>query len=234
MTIKEYIQEIKPTIDRPYSLLTDAKKGAVIVETRQIKDFGLIVKNHLHFLPKGWGLTVAHSYENEKFVEQELKDVTGVNWLVVGGQKLDANQYNNLLTSKYFWDLVPYEKCLVFQTDSLLLRKGIERFENYDYIGAPWIHPRMPRIGGNGGLSIRSKDKTLETIRKFHYNTAAHGNEDVFYSLNMKGNIADKNIGMQFSAETMFFPKPIGLHAADKHLKPEQLTEILTKSIEEL
>lgn len=234
MTTSEYIQAIKPTIDRPYSIPTDAKKGAVIVETRKIENLGLIVKNHLHFLPKGWGLTVCHSYENEEFIENELKDIIGVHWMVVGADKLDATRYNNLLTSNHFWNLIPYETVLIFQSDSLLLRKGLEMFENLDYCGAPWIHRMMPRVGGNGGLSIRNKAKTLETIHKFHYNPMAHGNEDVYYSLNMAGSKADKNIGMKFSVETMFFPKPIGLHAADKWISEDQLTEILTNSIKEL
>lgn len=234
MTIPEYIQSLKPTINRPYSVPTDAKKGAVIVETREIKDFGLIVKNHLHFLPKDYGLTVCHSYDNEKFVEEELKDIIGVNWLVIGSMEMNNANYNKLLTSSYFWNLIPYEKCLIFQADSLLLRKGIERFETFDYVGAPWLNNAMPKLGGNGGLSLRSKSKTLETINKFHFNQGAHGNEDVYYSMNLKGNKADKNIGMQFSVETIYFPKPIGLHAADKYLKPEQISEILTKSLEEL
>lgn len=234
MTISEYIQTLKPTIDHPYSIPTDAKKGAVIVETREIKDFGLIVKNHLHFLPNGWGLTVCHSKDNEEFIENELKDITGIHWMVVGNVEMNARGYNGLLTSPHFWNLIPYDKCLVFQADSLLLRKGIEKFENYDYIGAPWIHPGMPRIGGNGGLSIRSKANTLETINRLHYDNSVHGNEDLFYSMNLKGQKSDKNIGMQFSVETMYFPKPIGLHAADKHLRPEQLTEILMKSIKEV
>lgn len=234
MTISEYIEQTKQYFDRPYSLPIDTKKGAVIVETRKIKDFGLIVKNHLHHLPKGWGLTVCHSYSNEEFVESELTDIIGVNWLLIGNDELNAVRYNNLLTSSHFWNLIPYEKCLVFQSDSLLLRHGLEKFEHYDYIGAPWLHRNMPRIGGNGGFSLRAKDKTLEVISKFHYNNAAHGNEDVFYSLNMKGNVADKNIGMQFSSETIYFPKPIGIHAIDKYLTKEQITTILTNSINEI
>lgn len=234
MTTSEYIQAIKPTIDRPYSVLTNAKKGAVIVETRKIENFGLIVKNHLHFLPKGWGLTVCHSYENESFVENELKDVIGVNWMVVGSDKLDANRYNQLLTSNHFWNLIPYETVLVFQSDSLLLRKGLDMFENYDYIGAPWANRAMPRLGGNGGLSIRNKAKTLETIQRFHYNQVAHGNEDVYYSLNMNGNKADKPVGIKFSVETMYYPNPIGCHAMEKWMPKGHVTEILTKSIEEL
>lgn len=234
MTTSEYIQAIKPTIDRPYSVMTNAKKGAVIVETRKIENFGLIVKNHLHFLPKGWGLTVCHSYENESFVEGELKDIIGVNWMVVGSDKLDANRYNQLLTSNHFWNLIPHETVLIFQSDSLLLRKGLELFENYDYIGAPWANRAMPRLGGNGGLSIRNKSKMLETIQRFHYNQVAHGNEDVYFSLNMNGSKPDKPISMKFSVETMYYPTPIGCHAMDKWLPKGQVSDILTKSIAEL
>lgn len=234
MTVNEYIQAIKPTIDHPYSIPTDAKKGAVIVETRKIENFGLIVKNHLHFLPKGWGLTVCHSYENESFVEEELKDIIGVHWMVVGSDKMDASRYNQLLTSNHFWNLIPYDKVLVFQSDSLLLRHGLDMFQLFDYCGAPWLHRGMPSKGGNGGLSIRSKANTLDTIRTYHYNNQAHGNEDVFYSLNMQGSKNDKEMGKKFSVETMYYPTPIGCHAMEKHLTKEQVSEILTKSIAEL
>jgi hypothetical protein len=55
----------------------NSNKGAVIVETRQVKDFGLIVKNHLHFLPPHYGLTVFHANKNTNFVQNELNFFSG-------------------------------------------------------------------------------------------------------------------------------------------------------------
>ena len=77
---------------------------------------------------------------------------------------------------------------LVFQTDSLLCRRGIDEFDTWDYIGAPWRvddlwcagKPWLTSVGGNGGLSLRSRRKTLECIDAIGYTRGQC--EDVYYA----------------------------------------------------
>ena len=235
MNASQYLQTIKSKIDREYLLSMNSNKGAVIVETRQIKDFGLIVKNHLHFLPSHYGLTVFHSNKNTNFVQNELEDVAGVNYVNMGDSHLNEMAYNFMLTSEWFWKLVPYQKVLIFQVDSLLLRTGVDLFEGYDFCGACWKH--INKQVGNGGLSMRTNDLMKEIIRKFKYNPVHHGNEDVFFSNNIEsfGGIKPScEVANHFSVETMYYDKPIGVHAADKWLTREQLTTIYNNSINEL
>lgn len=235
MKAKDYLLNIKSKIDRPFSLKLMPKKGAVIVETRAVKDFGLIVKNHLHFLPKDYGLTVIHSNHNREFVNEELQDVMGVNWLNIGNTHLSEVAYNYLLTSEWFWKMVPYEKTLIFQTDSLLLRHGIEAFEQFDYIGAPWKH--IGRQVGNGGLSLRTNEYMKRICKQWTYNHMRDGNEDIFFSnhVEITGGIkATTDEAMSFSVETMYYENPIGVHAADKWLSPAQLQTIYQISLNEL
>ncbi len=235
MNATTYLNKIAEKIDREYLIPIDTKKGAVIVETREVKNFGLIVKNHLHFLPPDYGLTVFHSNRNRNFVGNELEGVTGVNYVNTGESHLNAMAYNAMLTSEWFWKLIPYEKTLIFQVDSLLLRKGVELFEGYDYCGACWNH--INKQVGNGGLSLRTNELMKQMIKKFQYNQIHHGNEDCFFSNNIEsfGGIKPScEVANHFSVETMYYDKPIGLHAADKWLRPEQLNAIYNNSINEL
>ena len=77
---------------------------------------------------------------------------------------------------------------LIFQTDSLICRDGIDEFDQYDYIGAPWRtddlwcvgKPWLTGVGGNGGFSLRSREKTLACIDAVGY---VRGQcEDVYYA----------------------------------------------------
>ena len=90
MNASQYLNRLKPIIDREYRLPIQSLKGAAIVETRVVKDFGLIVKNHLHFLPKQYGLTVFCSNANAVYIEDQLKEVYGVNMVNIGNSSMNA------------------------------------------------------------------------------------------------------------------------------------------------
>jgi hypothetical protein len=228
MLIKDYIEIIKPELSKlQFSIPETYDKCAVIVETRNIPNLDIIIKNHMFYLD-GWGLIVVHWNNNEDYILDCLKDIEGVKLA-----KFEANspdKYNRLLTGEAFWNMIPAEKVLIFQSDSLMLRCCVEDYLNYDYIGAPWAHIIIQ--GGNGGFSLRSKSACLEVIKEHKYDPSLYGNEDLYFSRFIK-NIAPKHICQQFSVETIYFPKPIGIHAVDKHLKPDEVSFILTESLKE-
>lgn len=235
MNQTEYIHKISHKIDREYLLPINPIKGSVIVETRKVKDIGLIIKNHLHFMPAYYGLTVFHSNMNSEFIKNELNDIVGVNYANTGETHLSATAYNYMLTSEWFWKLIPYQKTLIFQADSLLLRTGVDLFEGYDYCGACWDH--MGKQVGNGGLSLRTNELMKQIIKKFQYNPNHHGNEDVYFSKNIEsfGGIKPScEVANHFAVETMYYDRPIGLHAAWKFLSKNQMDTIYTNSIKEL
>ena len=71
---------------------------------------------------------------------------------------------------------------------SLILREGIEQYQCFDYIGAPWRlddlwcvgKPWLTQVGGNGGFSLRSREASLRCIDRYGY---VRGQcEDVYFA----------------------------------------------------
>lgn len=178
--------------------------GAVIVDSRAIP-FG-VIEGHEEFLPPDWGMLHLNN-----FVIREIHD------------------YNRLLGSVYFWELIPFDKVLIFQADSGLLRNGIEEFLEYDYVGAPF---QFQDHGGNGGLSLRTKSVMLEVIKQFPYDVSVHGNEDVYFSNHVEkvgGKLAPREVCEKFSVESIFKLGTLGHHAIDKYHSKENVNKILNQ-----
>lgn len=137
-----------------------------------------------------------------------------------------AVDYNRLLTSKSFWDkFKKFDRVLIFQHDSMLLRYGIDEFLKWDFIGAPLYHIDFPAM--NGGLSLRNPKKMLEVISRVPYDGSM--NEDIYFCLNIKGKLPTKEIAQKFSVETIFGLGSLGVHAIDKWHPKEKVHEILNQ-----
>lgn len=234
MNAAGYIQKTKSFFNSlKFDLPEQPKNLAVIVETRKVKDFGTIVKNHLHFLPDDFGLLICQGTENKDFIDIELRGIGGYSVMQLPFEKMTEADYNNLLTSYNFWRVINAEKVLMFQSDSLLLRKGIEMFLQYDYVGAPWKTTHINMKGGNGGLSIRSVSEMKRITQNIPYSYAAYGNEDLYFSRLCK-NVPENHIAQQFSVESVFYPTPIGIHACDKHIDNQLCKMLFENAIREL
>ena len=129
-----------------------------------------------------------------------------------------AQVYNNILTNANFWKGCIYDRVLIFQHDSGLLKTGIEEFLEWDFIGA-WIK----NIPGcmNGGLSIRNPKVMYEICVKHPYKgMGVHGNEDIYFCNKMRElgyKLPDKETCNKFSVETEFELGSVGYHAIDKY-----------------
>lgn len=145
--------------------------AAVIVETREIAGFGQIVRNHMRYLPTDWKLEVYCADKNKAFIERELE---GLQYNLHPGIVINTvMDYNKLFLSRSFWEgMLQYKRVLIFQSDSEILRSGVEEFLQYDYVGAPW---KLNFKGGNGGLSLRNPAAMLEALDKHlqHWYTPA-------------------------------------------------------------
>ena len=139
----------------------------------------------------------------------------------------NLHSYNKFMTSMDFWKRVQgYDKVLIFQSDSEILREGVEEFFDYDFIGAPIYHCPFPNM--NGGLSLRSVDAMTNIIKKKHYNPSL-GYEDIYFTNALKeigGKLPHKEVASKFSVETIFQLGTWGCHAIDSWLSPEQCKQI--------
>ncbi len=196
---------------------------AVIVDSRPID--AEIVQAHIKHLP-GWELIMflqPNSYET-----RERFGCRGILCPPINS----LNDYNNFLTSEVFWKkLIEFDRVLIFQQDSMILKDGIYEFLEFDYVGAPWIWQKEPRIGGNGGLSLRNPKKCFELVHKKPW-CLAYGYEDVFFSNGLGevgGKVAPYEICRKFSCETMYELGTFGYHAIQSHLTSDQVSKIISQ-----
>jgi hypothetical protein len=135
-----------------------------------------------------------------------------------------AKVYNDIITNPEFWRGCRYDRVVIFQHDSGLLREGIEEFLEWDYIGA-WIK----NIPGcmNGGLSIRNPKVMYDICVNHPYKGMnVHGNEDIYFCNKMRElgyKLPNKETCNKFAVETEFAYGSVGYHAIDKYHKNYKL-----------
>lgn len=183
------------------------RKCAIIVENRLSKDLDITIQKHMDFLP-GWEL---------RHIKADIAS---------------GEDYNNLLISRDFWD-IPYDKVLIFQHDSMLLREEIDEFLQYDFIGAPIESKRnFPFPAMNGGLSLRTPKAMIECITKIPRSSTkyANHNEDIYFSYissQLGFNLPDYETARTFSVETIFGLGSLGVHACNKYLSEKEVNQIM-------
>lgn len=200
---------------------------AVIVEPRKHPHLEVVLKNVMYFLNESnsdikWGLKIYHGTENGNYVKKIVDSWDNVELESLGVSDLSGILYNDLLKTTDFWKSIESNNILIFQTDSLLLKFGIDEFISYIYIGAPWIRFREGEIVGNGGLSFRKRDKMIEISET--YNDDSITMEDIYFCKYLDHfDIAPYGVAKQFSVEDVQYDDPLGLH------QPKIETELLEK-----
>jgi hypothetical protein len=199
---------------------------AIIIEPRRHKALGFVLENFSRNLTDNWSIIVMHGNKNEDYVKDIIKNdldlsndrITTVN---LGVDNLTINEYNKLLKDTHFYEKIPTELFLIFQTDSVICDEYsslINQFTQYDYVGAPWED-----AVGNGGLSLRRKSKMLEIIEKCPKD---NGNEDIYFANPCidihKPTIEEAKL---FSVEKLQSNISFGVHKAWAYLNDEQLDE---------
>ena len=219
----------KKLVDYVPSLPVDSDYFAVIVEPRIDENIETIMKTvmyHLEDSSKKWGLQIFHGTKNIEQILNITKNWDNVSLTNLGTDNLTKREYNDMMMTTDFWDKVKGKKILSFQNDSILLKGGIDKFLKYDYIGAPWIKPKEGYFVGNGGLSLRNKDKMIEicTLNDDKSNIPL---EDIFFVKNLKGEgVADIETAYNFSMEDIFSEHAMGLHNPIK-IDPNLLEKVL-------
>jgi hypothetical protein len=236
-TIDSGVVAVK-TIKHNCHLSEGGTKGltAVIVEPRTNNLLETII-HYLHRLPSDTQFQVYHGTKNEECLldSEELRPLIKsgkVKLIQLGVDNLTILGYCKLLCSEEFWQSIPTEKILIFQTDSITCSKSSQDFDSfleYDFIGAPvpdfinamirflflckgWM---VSNDFYNGGLSLRSKSKCLAILKHFPWDEKT--SEDLWFCAFMKrvgGKLVDRKTSRRFSYEAEYELEmpPWGLH----------------------
>ena len=189
---------------------------AVIVEPRKHAALAHVLKNFLENLSNDWNILLYHGTQNIEYVNAivaAMGNPSRISLRKLNVANLTIPDYNRLMTSAAFYESLPTETILIFQSDTLIFPKHkdlLYKFLEYDYVGAPWPGKRPAHLG-NGGLSLRSKTKMLEIIAKNPYRGQP---EDVYFSMPRDVTLYTPSYeeAMQFSVENVFSPVSFGGH----------------------
>jgi hypothetical protein len=192
---------------------------AIIIEPRQHKALPFVLENFLNNLSEDWSFIIFHGTTNLNFIIDIINDKLSshlhrIKLINLNVKNLTINAYNNLLKyNKSFYDYIPTETFLIFQTDSIIFKQYkhfINNYLTYDYAGAPFYFNKYKSVG-NGGLSLRKKSKMIEIMSKEGKNNHP---EDVYFSCCESVPIHKPSINdaMLFSVEEIFSEMSFGCH----------------------
>lgn len=199
---------------------------AIIVEPRRHRALAFVLKNVLENLPANWNVRIYHGTKNREFVEEilatELRlSAARISLQDLGVENLETQvDYSRILSSREFTEKIPTETFIVFQTDSMINpnhKDLLEKFLQYDYVGAPWPWDHLKV--GNGGFSLRKRSKMLHIINTTERYKGAY--EDQFFSVGSRLARPYKpshTEAMEFSMEQVYSPKSFAIHNAWKYL----------------
>lgn len=212
---------------------------AVIIEPRCHKALGFVLGNFLENLNNDWNIIIFHGNLNINFVHSIINNklsqyASRVSFVNLGIDNLTQQEYSSLLINdKSFYDHIPTETFLIFQTDTMIFKKYksfINCFLKYDYVGAPWLEIHRMKNNesvGNGGLSLRKKSKMLEIMEK---ENDRHLPEDVYFSATSTVSLFKPSFkkARRFSVEHVPARMTFGCH------QPWYQREVLTKFFPEV
>lgn len=207
---------------------------AVLIEYRCFPHVELLIRNAILKLGSKWSYSIICGNQNYDFMKKICEKIsTNIKIIKTNYNNLLPDDYNLLLTSIDFWNLLNGNKILIYQEDSFIFKNNIEEFINWDYIGAPWPKNTndTPNHVGNGGISLRTKQIMMDIINiisiKNTYinestkiymkeNNLNNCPEDVYFSLNMQkfniGKVADFDNAFKFSTESVNNPNSFAGH----------------------
>ncbi len=227
----------KPTIDRSttaqplYFINKSFYEGiAVLVDNRPKNRIPFHIFNVLQHIPVTWPVQIFYSKANYLYLSQNTNLQSYINsGRIILTKLADESLFrapNKLYTSVSYYKQIRGEKILNFQLDSVLCTNSphkLSDFLQYDYIGAPWSWTNENGSVGNSGLSLRSRNKTIELLQKHPYNY--HKNEDQWFGANfhlVNAFLPTPQVAATFSVESLYYDKPLGIHMPGIYLKESE------------
>lgn len=211
----------------------DQQYKAIILDNRPNPLSVFSVLFTLSNLNVSWSCKVYSSKAGMSYYEKFLGRVAEVAHLpALDVPRFHIDVYNNILKSAEFWRSVGSVKTLVIQDDGVLLRPGIERFMEYDFIGASWVDNVANQyikenisedLVGNGGFSLRTNSQMLHVCEAFKkeknwlfYKNITQIPEDVYFVYGLKrtegARMPSFQAGTEFASEEVCHMGSIGVH----------------------
>ena len=205
----------------------NTERAIVLIERRIHSNIEFVLQNAAYYAPT-WSIAVVCSDTNYRY----LKTITqGKNVALLpffqGSPTRDQarSEYNRLLQSAEFYESLPWETMIFFQTDSYFLRPVPDEICEYDFIASPssWDTDSMV-----GGISLRKRSAMIRICKEFKEEILG---EDVYI---MKG---AKHLGVHlppfeksltFFTESCLYDEAIATHQwwtyffIDNRLEPEE------------
>lgn len=178
--------------------------NAVLVEFRNSPGVEFIIKNAIIKLYNSAYFTVVCGNQNYNQIQEINTSVGNILDIIrLDYDNLVHNEYNNLLCSYEFWDVLTGDKVLIYQDDSVIYKSNIDDFMEYDYIGAPWPDSQRDNRNnvGNGGFSLRTRKICLDIV-------ANYPNDDrIFNRINFSRNTLEYKLhsGLSKIPEDVYF-----------------------------
>ena len=152
----------------------ESDKCAILFDGRINMDLIFVIHEISYFLNDDWSMRIYCTQNNILFLKKHLKNIINIDFCLLN--KLESFvDYNNIFLNIDFWNNLPFKNILIFQMDSLLCKFGIEKFLEYDFIGAPSKNFDIM----NGGLSIRNVKAMIYCLT--HYTPDKYMEEDLFF-----------------------------------------------------
>ena len=216
------------------------KLSVVIIEPRKHENLkGVIYQMANIYGNSDVSLYIFHGTNNYNYLNNIFNSWTNILFINLNIDNLLYDDYNKLLTNYKFWEIFKSEFVLIFQLDSIILKKIPDIFFNYHYIGAPWInnpfiknniHFYNKKIVGNGGFSLRNVKVMIDICK--NCKNVDNDNEDVFFSMNIDDNfIPDEKLAEQFSIESKYYHDPVGMHNVWNYIENHNYIKLFNKIV---
>ena len=165
------------------------KRSIVLVENRINKQWLFTALHALLMCPSQTAICFVcdnESYQNANQFLAEHKIQLEAIWLSVENLSPDLNlsnlsDFNILLKNSVFWNSLPHEHLLVFQTDSLLIEPLPEFFFQFPYLGAPFLPRQQSEY-------FQRRDLNGNISGFFKVDTPIHGSPHVDVYPHLHGN----------------------------------------------
>lgn len=220
------LESLAPNTSMPPTPVT-----GVIVETRRHPNLGAVVRAFHSQLRIP--IQIFHGEGNRDFVRATLcgAEADAITFCQLPVDDLPAQLYNALLLSEKFWlSFTGREKILIFQSDALCCGGSdyqLSDFMAFDYIGSMWHRDRPVGIiadGGNGGLSLRDWQASVDCLRRFPPRAWPGGEDGYFvFHMDIAGmRVGDREACARFSTQQRFLKRSWGVHNPVALSKEEQ------------